>query len=294
MKSRVSLVALGVFVAAGMGGTLTAQQTPQSAGADYQEPAGDGPRGSSHVAAGEARYDAVGYAGIGEQGGVSIASPALAPGSFAEVTALDSGRTIVVAVTPGPVEDRIATLSRTAATQLGITSDLAPVRVRRVTPTPQDAALLKAGQAASGRSDAPAALLTPLRKRLGPPPRPTPAPLPVKAPAPVTPAPIKPAPIKPAPVVRPPQTVAKPAPVAPARPAPATTAAKPAYYVQVAALSNEARAKSLAASMGGTVTPAGKLFRVQLGPFADSASAERGRATAVRKGYTDARIVRSH
>jgi rare lipoprotein A len=63
--------------------------------------------------------------------------------------------------------------------------------------------------------------------------------------------------------------------------------------VQVAALSSAERAATLAHQLGGRVVPLGKLYRVQLGPFADSAQAQRARDGAARRGYGDARIVRS-
>ncbi|MGK6319896.1 SPOR domain-containing protein [Sphingomonas sp. DT-204] len=261
-------------------GQAAAQVQPQDAAA-FQEPPGDGPRGSSQAKPGEVRYDEVGYAGLAELGGVSIASSTLPSGSYVEVTALDSGRTILAVVTGNGSPGRLALLSPGAASALGIAGERAPVRVRRVTPPPQDMALLSAGKAASGRSDAPKALLVPLRKRLGPPSGAT--------------APIATASVPPAASPSPPTPSPRPAPPPKKVPARASTPAPrhvAGYYVQVAALSSRARANALASSIGGTVEPAGALFRVRLGPFPDAASAGRGRAAAVRQGYPDARIVR--
>ncbi|HCB75540.1 MAG TPA: hypothetical protein DEP91_05105, partial [Sphingomonas bacterium] len=47
-------------------------------------------------------------------------------------------------------------------------------------------------------------------------------------------------------------------------------------------MSSEANARALAAQLGGRVSAAGKLYRVQLGPFADRAAAEAARAAAAR------------
>ena len=64
------------------------------------------------------------------------------------------------------------------------------------------------------------------------------------------------------------------------------------WGVQVAALSNEGNARALAAQLGGRVSAAGTLYRVQLGPFADRTAAEAARAGAARRGQTGAAIVR--
>lgn len=262
MKSHARLWGLGLIA---LGSAAIAQQ----------EPAGDGPRGSSQLAPGEVRYDEVGYAGLAELGGVSVASSALPPGSYVEVTALDSGRTILAVVTgSGAPPARLVALSPGAARALGVAREPAPVRVRRVTPGPQDSALLSAGQAASERADAPDALLVPLRKRLARPPAAT---APAVAVKPATP---------------PPPAAAKPAPPRPAAPAPTRPAATGRYYVQVAALSNRDRAEALARSLGGGVEAAGSVYRVRLGPYSDAAAAAQGRAAAARKGYPDARVVR--
>ncbi|WP_254554774.1 septal ring lytic transglycosylase RlpA family protein, partial [Salmonella enterica] len=75
-------------------------------------------------------------------------------GSHAEVTALDTGRTILVLVNdrgPGRA-DREIDLSRGAAALLGMDGrPSAPVRVRATTATPTDAAALAAGRPAAAR-----------------------------------------------------------------------------------------------------------------------------------------------
>ncbi len=64
------------------------------------------------------------------------------------------------------------------------------------------------------------------------------------------------------------------------------------YFVQVAAFSTRERADAAAASVGGSVSPAGNLWRVRMGPFADAAAAQNGLTAAKAKGYSDARVVR--
>lgn len=221
-------------------------------------PQGDGPRGTS----GEAQDDGVGRAKIvpAPDGRAAIGSthPGLPEGSYVEITALDTGRTIVALV----VGRGSFGLTPGAAQQLGI-ADGAAIRVRAVTPSAQDQMALRSGQAAPSRLDAPPALLTALRRQLsGPSGRPTMARAPIAAPA-------------------------RAAPAAP--PAPMRT--RGALIVQVATLSARDRAAALAARLGGRVAPVGKLYRVQLGPFADAAAARRARDGAAQLGYADARIL---
>lgn len=239
-------------------------------------PDGPGPRATSSESE---RYDAIGYAAIGDiVRGVGHAS--LPIGSHVEVTAIDTGRTVLFAVTgkaPARSDEPVA-LSNDAMSQLGIAAG-APIRVRSATAMPTDIAALNGGHPAGTRLDAPDALLTGLRKHL--PPRPTtPAPAVAKPSAP--PAAAKAAAVKPA---------AKTATPALARPAP-----KPAittgWGVQVAALSDAARANALATRVGGVVRPAGRLFRVQLGPFADRAAADAARLRLARQGQGQATLVK--
>lgn len=289
MKSQTSFV-LFLLVATG----ASAAQEPPRAGADYgAPPPSSAPQGSSQLRPGEARFDRVGRITLAEGEGTFALSGELAAGSFAEVTALDTGRTILVQVR-GEGSGLVA-LSPAAAAQLGIAAD-APVRIRRVTVTPQDTALLSAGRAAPTRADAPQALLVGLRRMLAE----QPAPVRVAA-RPAQPAAVKPQPAKPKPV-KPQPVKPEPVPVQPARadvPKPVPLKAQPAsklaargnLIVQVAALSNAQRARTLADQLGGSVRSAGNIHRVQLGPFADRAAAERARADAAKRGYGDARIL---
>ncbi len=262
------------------------QQVPPTGSADADPSAGaNGPRGSSQPTLGEApRYDEIGYAGIrpvsggGDMDQAAVAvHRSLPANSYVEVTSLETGKTILVLVTGRmePGSDHPIDLSAGAARLLGAKGDLLPVRLRTVNPTAGDRAALQAGRPASDRPDAPPVLLTALRKRL-PPAGASAAPSPVAA----SPSPAA-APPRPAPVAR------RPAVAAP-RPA---IAARGRFVVQVAALSNAARAQALAQSLGGFVKPGGGLYRVQLGPFATPAQAQAARQRAAGAGYGDARVL---
>ncbi|MES2755530.1 MAG: SPOR domain-containing protein [Pseudomonadota bacterium] len=242
MKSRASLALLALVA-----GAVVAQEPP----------AGTTPRGSSN----EARYDAVGYAGIGTATGISVVSTALPVGSFAEVTAIDTGRVTLVAVVGGDLgAGQLVELSPGAAAALGVTRAPVAVRVRPIVVGASDIGPLRAGQAVD-RGEAPPPLLAALRRKLGAvaAPRSTAAPPPVRATAPVA---------------APPRVVGD------------------GYVVQVATLSDAGRAKALAARIGGAVTPVGKLFRVRSAVLGGQAAAARERARIAGLGYADARVVR--
>ncbi|WP_315760120.1 SPOR domain-containing protein [Sphingomonas sp. Y38-1Y] len=283
MPSPAELIAL----------TLAAATPAQDA-----PPTGEGPRASSNE--GE-RYDAVGYAGSIEAP-AGVAHATLPPGSFVEVTALDTGKTALFAVTEGmqPRAGEVVALSAIAMQQLGIASADAPVRVRAGRPSPPEIAALRAGQPASARLDAPAVLLVGLRKEL--PSRAAPA---VSRSAPSPTAAAKPRPARGAPMAVPAaagqastQSVRRPAqrPIDPpekqvaVQPKPQTAPAR-GWGVQVAALSNAANARKLAGQLGGRVREGGGLYRVQLGPFADRNAADRARTDLARRGHGGAALV---
>lgn len=218
-----------------------------------------------------APYDQVGYAIIGPEGAPAAAHPTLPIGSHAEVTALDTGRTVLVAITATSRPGREIELSPAAAQELGMTPGRpVAVRVRTAAASPTDLVGFTAGKAAIGRPDAPPVLLTALKRKLAGMPLPGPA-----AAAPVA----KPSPGRPA---TPRPTAPKPAPVA----------AGPGYYVQIAALSDPTRAASVARAVGGQVSSAGRLHRVRLGPYPDQRAAQAARDAVAGRGYGDARIVR--
>jgi rare lipoprotein A len=297
-------------------------------------PAGAGPSATSSSTTEAEQYDEVGYASwYGDElrgqrtasGGrfdpdwITAASRALPMGSYAEVTSLDNGKTILVEITDrGPQRrDRLIDLSLGAAKLLGIAGkSIAPVRVRAVDPPPADEVALRQGMPASARLDSPEILLQGLRARLADVAAPTPAV------AQATLAPSRPGTNgramivirgKPSPTIaagpnplgavpkthlRPPVEAgdaAKPVPVpakpaaVPSRPAPPPSSGH--YVVQVAAFSTGDRAKSLADGIDGHVIADGRFWRVQLGPFDDAAAANRARDAAAKRGYGDARVV---
>lgn len=151
--------------------------TPVRIGKAYQI------RGVTYTPFDDPLYDRVGYASwYGEESGrqtangerfrhgsVAGAHTTLPLPSYVEVTALDSGRTILVRINDrGPfLPGRIIDLSPAAAAQLGITRQgIAPVRVRRVSPTERDRARLREGKEAELRRPASPAELAEQRARL--------------------------------------------------------------------------------------------------------------------------------
>ena len=243
-----------------------------------------GPNATSGNGTSPDRYDEVGYATwYGEELGSDARTSSGAPfdpngftaahrtlplGSFVEVTALDTGRTILVQVNDrGPSQRTLLIdLSRGAAQALGITAR-AGVRIRRVTPTPSDLAALRQGQPGAPRLDTPAGLLSALRQRLpgGAPPSPAP----------------------PTPLIRP---AYRPTP-APIANDGAAAPARGGYFVQVAAFSSRDRATALARALSGTVSGGNGIWRVRTGPYANAGQAAQARDAIARRGYGDARVV---
>jgi rare lipoprotein A len=260
-----------------------------------------------------ASYDEVGYAswyGSELQGrntangeifmstGVTGAHKTLPMPSYVEVTALDTGRTILVRVNDrGPfANDRLIDLSEGAAKQLGIVNKgIAGVRVRKVNPPEHERAVLRTGQAAPGRMDTPESLLKVLREKLVKLPRPTalaaaPKPVPVKAGATATPpSAARPQQSSDGRFVREGASAPKTTPTKVAAPAAAA-----GYVVQVAAFSSRDRADELARKIGARVAPSsdGRLFRVRYGPFATEGEGQRALADAQKRGYPQARLFR--
>jgi rare lipoprotein A len=266
---------------------------PAPLGADEMDagpPPSSGPSATS--GRGAERYDEVGYAtwygtemagartasgSMFEPKAFTAAHRTLPLGSYAEVTALDTGRTILVQVNDrGPRQGNLLIdLSQGAAQALGINGREA-VRVRAVTASPSDLVALRAGQPGAPRLDTPPALLAGLRQRLN-----------GASALAAAPSPAKPARL---PLVRVPPDPqgARPAAVPAPRAAPATRG----FYVQVAAFSSQPRAAALAKSLGGQVVSGSALWRVRLGPYATQNQANRARDGAAARGYGDARVVR--
>jgi rare lipoprotein A len=249
--------------------------TPVKIGKPYQV------AGIWYYPADEASYDEVGYAswyGDAFHGGptangevydmnmVGAAHKTLPLPSYAEVTALDTGRTVLVRINDrGPfVTNRIIDLSRRAAEQLGIARQgVARVRVRRVYPGEADRLALRSGRAASERpvqsSTALAALDTRFQRWL------------IQQTRPVV-------------------TVAQPVQV---QPPPLFSAASiGGYFVQIGAYGDRSRADSLASQLGGSIDAAGNVYRVRIGPYFDEEMALAALARAQGQGYQDARLIR--
>jgi len=227
----------------------------------------------------DAQYDEVGYAswyGDAFHGGptangetydmdmVGAAHKTLPLPSYVEVTALDTGRTIVVRVNDrGPfVTNRIIDLSRRSAELLGTARQgVARVRVRRVYPSDEERLALRSGKAVAERPGASPAELASLDKRF--------------------------------------QTwiAAQTPPPPPVVADPVATAGllDPSgiggWFVQVGAYGDRARADSLAGLVGGGVEAAGQLYRVRLGPYFDEQIAMAALARAQGQGYQDAKLI---
>lgn len=140
-------------------------------------------RGVTYTPADNRAYDVLGNASwYGSESGnmtangelyrkdwISAAHTTLPLPSYVEVTALETGRTILVRVNDrGPFAlGRIIDLSEGAAKLLGIRErGTAPVRVRRVEPPESDRARLRAGKPAAGRPNVAERELAPWRARL--------------------------------------------------------------------------------------------------------------------------------
>lgn len=269
-----------------------------SALAQMTAPDADGPVAAviDYDEAGYARWPADATSPTAPAAAIWVTHATLPADSFVEVTRIDTGRTILARVARQG-SSALVDLSAGAASLLKLDAEgQTAVRVRRVNPPEQEKAALRAGKSASERIDTPDMLLSVLRKKVGPPPA-----LPPVAKPPIDFEPAKPAiPVAVAkPVKAPPSVEAKP--VAPPKPAAASPKPEPkvhaaptsgSWFVQVAALSNRAKADMLAKQVGGTVQPAGSLFRVRTGPYANEGAARAALGPIAAKGYRDARITR--
>ena len=303
MRSCVSLVAAWLAAAPALAQTAP---LPPEAGS----PAGPSGTAGTGTPAG---YDAVLYAEV-EPGapGVAITAP-LAAGSYAEVTDLASGRTILAQVAATAPDVR---LSASAAQALGVTGHIG-VRVRAVGASPADAIALRQGGPASARLDTPEAVLRALRRQL--PAQTATAPLPpakrVRVPRPpqshsrpdgaTTVADIAPPPpvalrvasaatpaTRPGASYPPPSAVTGDVPatrlIPPASVAPPAASAR--FVVEVTTVAAEERARNLARTLNGAVGRGSAGWQVRLGPFADLPAAQAARDDAVKRGYADAAI----
>jgi len=245
-----------------------APDTPVKIGKPYQV------AGIWYYPADERGYDEVGLASwYGEQfhGGptangeffdmdrVGAAHKTLPLPSYVEVTALDTGRTIVVRINDrGPfVSNRIIDLSRRSAQLLGIERQgVSRVRVRRVFPSADDRLQLRWGRPAAPRPAASASEIAELDRRFA---------------------------TRPADPMAPPRIAAA---------IPDEAVPVGGFYIQVAAVSSRARAENIAEAIAGRIEPTGMLWRVRIGPYKAEADATTALAQLRRDGYQDARLVR--
>ena len=252
--------------------------TPVKIGKPYQV------GGIWYYPADEAGYDQVGYAswyGDAFHGGptangeiydmnmVGAAHKTLPLPCYVEVTALDTGRTVLVRVNDrGPfVPNRIIDLSHEAAEQLGITRQgVARVRVRRVYPSDSDRLALRSGKAAEQRPAASRAEIASLDDRFR----------------------------------RFLAQQSRPVAVAVAAPVVSNVLSSDflsassigGYFVQIGAYGDRTHADSLARQFEGSVDLAGSVYRVRIGPYFDEGMAMAALARAQGQGYQDARLIR--
>ncbi len=279
-------------------------------GGQAQMPVPDGD-GQAAGAAAAPQYDDVGYGSwygdelrgnptaMGEAfnpDAMSAAHPSLPLPSFAEVTHLGTGKTIIVRINDrGPnTGGRIIDLSRAAATELGGGAQGAfPVRVRRVNPPEDERTALAMGAKGASRLDTPEPLLIALRKKLG-----SGAPPVMAGPAPARPSapPVAQRPTQTGGWTRPGANYEQPSRVPPpqpqTRPQRGPVGQSGSYFVQVAAFSNRQRAEAAARSVGGSVQQAGNVWRVRKGPYPNEAAARSAIGPIAAKGYRDARVTR--
>lgn len=242
--------------------------------------------GVTYTPADDPAYDEVGYASwYGEElsgnstangeafnpGGISAAHRTLPLPSYIEVTALATGRTILVRVNDrGPFSnDRLIDLSRGAAEQLGISGHGAtPVRVRRVNPPEQERVKLRSGERAAQRIEAPDALLSALRKKL------------MDNAAPGDDGP------------RLDYSIPTGEPdISANNGGHGLPPSAKGYLVQLISFASKDRAEKAAARAGGFVSRKDSIWRVRTGPYADGAMALRGVEQAAASGFNGAQIV---
>lgn len=175
---RAALVALAAALSGCAGSYRPVADVPVKIGNPYRV------RGQTYVPVADPTYDMLGLASwYGSESGnrtangerfrpkwLTAAHPTLPLPSYVEVTALDSGRRIVVRVNDrGPFADRrrIIDLSRGAADALGLRrAGPAPVRVRVVSPAERDRARLRKGRPARDLPREREAVLANLRAQL--------------------------------------------------------------------------------------------------------------------------------
>ena len=335
----MTLGGCGAFGSSGENGIASASSDPvareNSPSADYPIVLGEpySVEGKLFTPEDKLSFDAVGFAGLDQEGGNAITGShrTLPLPSYVEVTSLESGRTILVRMERRGLMYGNAEvgLSRGAFAQLG-SQPGAPVRVRRVLPPEFERAKLRAGERAAERMETPQSLVGVLRRKLPaegyragrprtselaavdapiatthssndhlpelpPAPVTNSVPVPMSSPQPAT------ASVDDIPALPPLDNVA-PArtstpvvqKIATSRPSTSVRVAPGSgFVVQAAAFSSQSRADSAAAKVDGSVTKSGTFYRVRTGPFASRGEAESSLAKVRAAGYSDARIFRN-
>jgi rare lipoprotein A len=178
MRTAGAAAAILALSACSSGNVRPVRDMPVSIGKPYQV------RGKTYVPAADPTYDMLGYASwYGNESGnktangerfraawITAAHTTLPLPTYVEVTALGTGRRIIVRVNDrGPFAraSRIIDLSRGAAEQLGIKAlGQAAVRVRRIEPSERDRERLRQGKPARDLPIVPEAILKRLREQL--------------------------------------------------------------------------------------------------------------------------------
>ncbi len=251
--------------------------------------------GELYTPADTLNYDTVGYAGVDDGAGITASHRTLPLPSYAEVTSLESGKTVLVRVERrGPMTGtNLVALSADAAAQLGV-NPTSPVRLRRVNATEAERAELRAGRSVPERMETPKSLVEVLRRKLpatgierfglGTRVSSTSRARPSSVGAAVAPKPVAVAQVPASPAIA---TVAKAVTALPAQ----KSAVVGNLVVQAGAFASRANADRAAKALGGFVTPAGRLFLVRTGPFASRAQADTALAKVRAAGYSDARVT---
>jgi rare lipoprotein A len=296
---RCLALGLTAFALSGCG-LVGGERSPVIAPAATEGPAADFPmvlgdpfviNGVTYTPDDTLNYDMVGFAAADDGAGITAAHRTLPLPSYAEVTSLDSGKTILVRVERrGPLAgDDLVALSPAAREQLGIAQNAA-VRVRRVNPIEAERAELRAGRSVPERLETPKSLVEVLRRKL-------PAAGSASLREPGLPA-AEVATVKPriegVPVAQ--SAAVEPVPAA----ASLESAVKPAsaqpldangFMIQAGAFASQDNARRAAKALGGNISPSGKLFLVRTGPFASRGQAAAALAKVRAAGYTDARVI---
>lgn len=289
--AALATLTLTACAGGGAGHFRPVRDTPVVVGVPYSV------RGVTYTPADEADYDRVGYAswyGKAHEGRatangerfeaarISAAHTTLPLPSYVEVTALDTGRTILARVNDrGPfVSGRIIDLSRGAAEQLGIArAGTAAVRVRRAYPAEAERARLRSGHGALARADVAPTELARLKGRLA-----GQAPPQTAAASPQGGRPV--APTRAA-MSAPRLVLTLPPPEAEAPPSAAPTG----YAVRVGSFADRAQADRIARYLDGRVRPEAGGWLVAKGPFATEAEADAMVRRLGAAGFNGARIV---